>query len=267
MASPSFQRRWGIPRKLHVRPVSAEEERQLRRLARARNALAAVVQRARVIVYMLDHPGASAKAAGQAAGFRWTRGPYWVKRFHREGMAGLLDRMRAGRFRRDLYERLRGHEVRVPALRERREDVRWLVDHFVRRACEGVRQVVMGRRGGMCGGCMGRGMVGCVAEEFYEALVGYGWPGNVRELRQVVEAAVAEAPGQVLRVAHVPERVRAARGGSGGEEELRLEEVVRRHIERVLEMTGYNQSRAAQLLGIPRTTLQSKMKKLGIRMP
>ncbi|RMG45865.1 MAG: hypothetical protein D6723_17785, partial [Acidobacteria bacterium] len=53
------------------------------------------------------------------------------------------------------------------------------------------------------------------------------------------------------------------RSGAGGEE-LRLAEVVRRHIERVLEMTGYNQSRAAQILGIPRTTLRSKMKKLGI---
>ena len=106
----------GMPKTLQLRPVSAEEEQQLRRLARARNAPAAVVQRARVIVYMLDHPGVSAKAAGQAAGFRWTRGQYWVKRFNREGIAGLLDRPRSGR-PRQYDETVRGEVIRLARTR------------------------------------------------------------------------------------------------------------------------------------------------------
>jgi transcriptional regulator with GAF, ATPase, and Fis domain len=96
----------------------------------------------------------------------------------------LLADVRAGRFREDLYYRLNVVPLRIPPLRERREDVALLVEHFIRQD---------GQR-------LGRSTVRAVSSEALEALRAYAWPGNVRELRNVIQRALVLSRGDVLRL-------------------------------------------------------------------
>ncbi|HEY8495214.1 MAG TPA: sigma 54-interacting transcriptional regulator, partial [Myxococcota bacterium] len=165
----------------------------------------------------------------------------------------LLAEVRAGRFREDLYYRLNVVPIRLPPLRERREDIPLLVQHFVER--EGAR---LGRR------------VQAVAAEAMEEMQRYSWPGNVRELRNVVERALVMATGDVLRL---PGPLRAedaaAQAGSGEVGTLPLAELVRRKkiewIREALARTGGNQRLAAELLGLHRPSLTRMIRELGIR--
>jgi transposase len=84
-------------KRVELRPLTAEEEQEVRQLARARKAPIRLVQRARIIVAMLDDPELSATEAGLRAGFSNAIGPTWVRRFNAEGVAGLHDKPRAGR--------------------------------------------------------------------------------------------------------------------------------------------------------------------------
>lgn len=87
-----------MPNRLHLRPVPAQEEAQLRRLAASRTEPACLVQRARVIVEMLDQPGLPAEEAGHRAGFRSNEsGCRWVRRFNERGLSSLVDEKRSGR--------------------------------------------------------------------------------------------------------------------------------------------------------------------------
>jgi transcriptional regulator with GAF, ATPase, and Fis domain len=155
--------------------------------------------------------------------------------------------VREGRFREDLYYRLNVFPIRVPALRERREDIPLLVWAFVQEFAKSLgRPVESIRRGTM------------------EALQSYSWPGNVRELRNVVERAMILHRGPTLRI-DIPEAERA--DASHG---LKLEEVERRHVVTVLEMSGWRirgKNGAAETLGLKPTTLESRLEKLGIRRP
>jgi transcriptional regulator with GAF, ATPase, and Fis domain len=155
--------------------------------------------------------------------------------------------VREGRFREDLYYRLNVFPIRVPALRERREDIPLLVWAFVQEFAKSLgRSVESIRRGTM------------------EALQSYSWPGNVRELRNVVERAMILHRGPTLRI-DMPETERA--DASHG---LKLEEVERRHVATVLEMSGWRirgKNGAAEMLGLKPTTLESRLEKLGIRRP
>jgi transcriptional regulator with PAS, ATPase and Fis domain len=101
---------------------------------------------------------------------------------------GLLEMVAAGRFRADLYYRLAGVEVLVPPLRERREDVPLLVDHFLALSATGV-PITVGR-------------------QTMAALVGYDWPGNVRQLARVLERAIAVSAGPEMMLADLPASVR-----------------------------------------------------------
>jgi transcriptional regulator with GAF, ATPase, and Fis domain len=159
----------------------------------------------------------------------------------------LRAEVRAGRFREDLYYRLAVVPLRVPALRERREDIARLVEHFVRQ--QGPR---IGRR------------VRSVAAEALAELVAYDWPGNVRELRSVVERALVMDTGEVLRLpaplAARGTKAMAAVGVQGdGAEELGtapLAELMTRYkrelAQSALERAGGNHRRAAELLGLHR---------------
>jgi two-component system response regulator HydG len=142
-------------------------------------------------------------------------------------------------FREDLYYRLKSVEISLPPLRDRREDIPHLVRLFAEDFCR-YEQIPQPS----------------IPADALAVLLAHDFPGNVRELQNVVEAAVSLAEGAVE-----PELVRSLIGDMGpsaGPDPLDLENVERRHIAKILRMTGGNKSRAAKLLGVDRRTLQRK---------
>ncbi len=157
-----------------------------------------------------------------------------------------------GQFRNDLYYRLNVFPVILPPLRERREDIPRLVRHFAQKVA---------RR-------MGR-QIETVPTEAMDALVAYPWPGNVRELENVVERAVILSPGPTLHINRDDLKTAAAAELPSGAA-VTLADAERDHIIGVLRETGWvlgGPNGAAARLAMKRTTLQSKMKKLGISRP
>jgi PAS domain S-box-containing protein len=155
--------------------------------------------------------------------------------------------MVAGTFREDLYYRLNVFPIRVPALRERVEDIPLLVWHFVEEFSK-----AFGKR------------IETIAKSNMEGLQRYPWPGNIRELRNVVERAMITAVGPRLTIP-VPETSSAASGRS-----IRLIDVERTHIRRVLESTRWRirgVGGAAEQLGLKPTTLETRLAKLGLKRP
>jgi PAS domain S-box-containing protein len=153
----------------------------------------------------------------------------------------------AGTFREDLYYRLNVFPIRVPALRERVEDIPLLVWHFVEEFSKG-----FGKR------------IETIGKSNIEALQRYQWPGNIRELRNVVERAMITAAGPRLTIP-VPETSSSASGRS-----IRLIDVERTHIRRVLESTRWRirgVGGAAEQLGLKPTTLETRLAKLGLKRP
>jgi formate hydrogenlyase transcriptional activator len=156
------------------------------------------------------------------------------------------------KFRSDLFYRLNVFPVRVPPLRERREDIPFLVLHFVRQFA----------------GRMKRSYEG-VFTETMRALCEYDWPGNIRELQNLIERAVILSPGPVLRVP-VRDLHRSTMTVPNSGQHQTLEEAERAHILRTLKETRWvlgGPNGAAARLAINRSTLQFRMKKLGIVRP
>jgi len=149
------------------------------------------------------------------------------------------------KFRKDLYYRLNVFPIAVPPLRERPEDIPLLVWAFVRQF-----ERKMGKR------------IDHILRKSMEALQRYPWPGNARELRNVVEHAMIVSSGKTLDI-HAPRTA-----NSDDAARLSLADIERRHILGVLQKSGWRLSGpggAADILGLKRTTLQSKIKKLGIK--
>ncbi|PYT19923.1 MAG: Fis family transcriptional regulator, partial [Acidobacteria bacterium] len=165
------------------------------------------------------------------------------------------------KFRSDLYYRLNVFPVRVPALRERREDIPLLVRHFVQQ---------FSRR-------MNRG-VETIPSETMNTLVRYDWPGNIRELQNVIERAVIVSTGPVLKAPldELRTRIPSAEASNGfmasedtGTMRGVLEEAERKQILAALKQTNWivaGPKGAAALLGMKRSTLQAHMQRLGIRV-
>jgi formate hydrogenlyase transcriptional activator len=150
-----------------------------------------------------------------------------------------------GQFRQDLFYRLNVFPIVIPPLRERSEDIPLLVRAVVKEF-----QKKMGKE------------IEGIPKRTMQALQSYSWPGNVRELRNVIEHAMILSPGKTLHV-QVPKRASAETDAPGN-----LDDLERKHILAVLEKTDWRvagQGGAAELLGLKRTTLQAKMKKLGIK--
>jgi formate hydrogenlyase transcriptional activator len=155
----------------------------------------------------------------------------------------LVQAIGAGRFREDLYYRLAVFPIRLPALRERREDIPLLVWSIIER-----RQSALGRH------------VDRIPKRVMDALAGYAWPGNVRELENVIERALILSPGSTLHI----EDPLAAPARSTPE---RLDEIEREHILRMLQRCAWRisgEGNAAAVLGLKPSTLRSRMQKLGI---
>ncbi len=174
-------------------------------------------------------------------------------------------------FRSDLYYRLNVFPIHIPALRERPEDVPLLVRYFVQKFSRRLNK-----------------SVAYVPAEAMEALAGYSWPGNIRELENFIERAVLLSPGKELRVPvselkpgpgtgstadetpSINSITSASSAAPPGTAVSTLEDAERQHILRALRQTEWRIAGprgAAVLLGMKRTTLQARMRKLGIRRP
>jgi DNA-binding NtrC family response regulator len=149
-----------------------------------------------------------------------------------------------GTFRPDLFYRLNVFAIRLPPLRERREDIPVLVNHFLLKYAS----------------AMNRAMPR-VSAKALDVLMDYSWPGNVRELENAIERAMLIYRDQEIQPADFPFQSSGAASGSG----QTLEEIEKAHIKRVLEETTGNYSRTARILGIDRTTLYNKVKRYGLR--
>jgi two-component system response regulator HydG len=164
----------------------------------------------------------------------------------------LLEEIQQGNFREDLYYRLNVVTLEVPSLRERREDISLLADFFLKQYAEKNRRLIKG-----------------FTPRAMDLLIRHDWPGNVRELENVVERAVIMARGDLISQGELPD---AIRGMDGEMEKARIDlspgrslrEVERDMILRTLEDTGGNRTRAAEILGISRRTLQLKLKEYGV---
>ena len=161
----------------------------------------------------------------------------------------------AGRFRQDLYYRLRALEVRLPTLRERGEDVLLLAEHFIRKfsAAPTAKELTLG-------------------PEAAARLRRYPWPGNVRELRHALESTVIVCPGGTIGPECLPDFLQSDRSEEsdglftlnlGGKDRVVFSEAVRAFetqlIRWAMQRAQGQQSKAAEILGLPRTTLQSKL--------
>ncbi len=156
----------------------------------------------------------------------------------------LAEEIKNGRFREDLYYRLNVVSIFLPPLRERREDIPELVEHFLT-----TRQI---------GPLRSR-----VDAEALKALMAYSWPGNVRELANVLERAQILAENQVITVEDLPENVMLAAAGSSeaAGDPRHLREVERRHVQAVLHEEKGNKVHAARVLGISRRSLYRLIEK------
>ena len=154
----------------------------------------------------------------------------------------------AGRFRADLYYRLNVFPIDIPPLRKRPQDIPRLARHFVM----------------LYASKMGH-PVGAPGTDVLKKLSNYAWPGNVRELQNVIERAIILSPRGRFALGDL---VTPPAEGSSKQAALSLEEVERQHIASVLEGTGWRVSGdggAAKILGLKRTTLEARMKKLGLQ--
>jgi DNA-binding NtrC family response regulator len=155
-----------------------------------------------------------------------------------------------GRFREDLYYRLKVVTIAVPPLRERREDIPLLVDHLVRRAAAQCGKPVSG-----------------VSEAALALLTAYHWPGNIRELAHVLERGVALARHEVLTTEDLPAELHRRPAASADRvmaDRPTLAELKRRYVARVLEEQGGNVSRAASVLGVDRRSLYRMLQRWGL---
>jgi formate hydrogenlyase transcriptional activator len=158
-----------------------------------------------------------------------------------------------GEFRNDLYYRLNVFPVSLPPLRERRDDIPQLVRHFVQRFARRMRKPIE-----------------TIPAETMAALVRYPWPGNIRELENLIERAVILSPGSTLHVSPADLKHATSRTGSTSSDATTLADTERTHILSALRETNWvvaGPGGAATRLGLKRSNLQWKMKKLGIFRP
>lgn len=175
----------------------------------------------------------------------------------------LKKEIAAGTFREDLFYRLNVVEIRLPALRERSDDIELLASHFISKFNQRLKKEVEG-----------------IDAEAGRVLRGYPWPGNIRELENVIERAVLFCDGKELACEHLPGEVATPAGGAaqasapldpqgadGLKERVKAATVKleRELILKALDQTGGNVTHAARLLKISRKGLQLKMKELGLR--
>jgi len=153
------------------------------------------------------------------------------------------------RFRADLFYRLNVIQIRLPALRERKEDIEEMVEHFLRKLTAGKEPKT-------------------ISKEARDVLLAYDWPGNVRELENVIERAVILTENGVITQEDLPDRVLQGGKGRGSlvidNPTMTLDELEREYILKVLHHTGGQKKRASEVLGINPSTLYRKLLAYGL---
>jgi DNA-binding NtrC family response regulator len=163
----------------------------------------------------------------------------------------LKDEIKKGRFREDLYFRLHVFTIQLPALKERREDIPLLVQHFIEKF----------------GGETGKHIQG-VTPAAMSVLQDYAWPGNIRELRNTVERAMILVDGDVIGEEHLPPDMRPSRPESAMMRiplGMPLRDVEKDYILASLQRNGGNKAKTAELLGISEKTLYNKLNRYAAR--
>ena len=164
----------------------------------------------------------------------------------------LEERVREGTFREDLFYRLSVVPVRIPPLRERKEDIPALVEYFLDKYNRKMKKQIKG-----------------LSPEVEKALMQYDWPGNIRELENTIERAVVLSRDNSIRIDNVmyhglaitPDQPAGSDQSPGNRS---LEEVEKEHIKSVLDSVDNHRSRAAEILDVDRKTLWAKIKKYGL---
>lgn len=157
------------------------------------------------------------------------------------------------KFRHDLLYRINEITIEIPPLRERREDILLLAEAFIQEFND-----AMGKK------------IRKIGDAAMKVLLAYDWPGNVRELKSVIRRAVtlAEPNRDSLWIEDLGTHVTfEGPGAASTDEDLSLEAAEKRHVEHVLKLTGYNKSRASELLKISRPTLDKKIQDYSIEIP
>jgi PAS domain S-box-containing protein len=158
----------------------------------------------------------------------------------------LREKVRLGEFRADLYYRLKVVEMTLPSLRERRDDIPLLVDHFLQKFNKKFNKAI-----------------GVVSNEVMKIFLDYDWPGNVRELEHTMEHAFVLCQGRTITTDHLPnDLLSASRPLVCAKETARDSSL--QSIMNALEKSGWNKARAARILGINRATLYRKMQKYNL---
>jgi DNA-binding NtrC family response regulator len=166
----------------------------------------------------------------------------------------LESRVKESVFRQDLYYRLNVVPIKILPLRERRKDIPPLVEHFVKRFSKENRKPIEG-----------------VSREAMDQLIKYDYPGNIRELENILERAVVISRGTTLTAGDLPfgglkpDEDIAEAGGGGGALREALEALERRMVQKAMEESGGNQSRAAESLGLSERMLRYKLKKYRLK--
>ncbi len=159
------------------------------------------------------------------------------------------DMVARGDFREDLYYRLNVITIIVPPLRERKEDIPILTEHFLEKFCLETGKKVDG-----------------VSDETMKYFLDYNWPGNVRQLENTIEHAVVVAQGSEIQKEDLPTRIAAKPEKPAQHGSLEsLNQLEREHINNVLKSCNWNITKSARILGINRVTLYNKIKKLNLK--
>ncbi len=159
-----------------------------------------------------------------------------------------------GRFREDLYFRLKVVPIHLPPLRERREDIPLLADHFLKEAAQRYQRPALR-----------------FEKDVFRYFQTYAWPGNVRELKHTIERLVVIAESDVLSINNLPENLTTVTGNAANvlinlpDDGIDLEEVEREILRQALEKHMWNQTRTAQYLNITRSALIYRMQKYGLQ--
>ncbi len=163
--------------------------------------------------------------------------------------ADLMQRVKDGRFREDLYYRLNVIEIRMPSLRERRDDVPIIMKHYLKLFAEEAGKNIKD-----------------IDYEAMQALLAYDWPGNIRELRNTIERAIVLADGEIVTIHDLPDKFRTldVEGVSTSSLRQALDSFEREYIKRSLTEHKGNKETAANKLGVDLATLYRKIKKLRI---
>lgn len=154
-----------------------------------------------------------------------------------------------GRFREDLYYRLKVIDIELPPLRVRKEDIPFLIDHFVKKFSQEMKKPVLE-----------------ISQEAFKILLNYSWPGNVRELENVIQRAITLSQKEIILPEDLPPTVMQEPEKDFTEKALKgrytVDQLEREYIKKILMEVGGNKSKAAEILGLDRKTLYRKLQEI-----